>query len=149
MKALCGVDARDNLCELRVALAAYTNKEFMPFEIEWFIYTPGAFKFIKKFGKCNKYINIDIENNRFIWAEDFQSYKDRLLEQVKIFMLYLFVGTIGVSLLLSVQNIYNRIGLIPTIFTQIFAVIFCCIAIVFLWHSNVITDSKQLIKTEI
>jgi len=149
IKDLCGKDARDNLCELRVALAAFTNKDLLPVEIEWFIHTPGAFKYLKKFGRCHKYLDIDLKNNKFIWIEKFKSTNSRIWEQLKLFMFYLISGTVGVAIILGYDNIYNKSGIILTIFIQIFAVFLCIAAIVFLWITNIIGDSKLLVKTEI
>jgi len=148
IKELCGKDARDNLCELRVALAYFTNKKLTPVEIEWFIYIPGAFFYLKKFGRCLKYLDIDTNENKFIWSAKFQSRTSRFFEQLKIFMVYLVTGTFGVSIILAYETLYKVSGIVPTIFSLVIAVILCGAAFLSLWALNIIGDSKQLLKVE-
>jgi len=149
MKALCGRDANEKLCELRVALVAYTNKPLLINEIEWFIHVPGAFTHLKKFGKCHKYLGIDILNNKFIWSEKFQTRKNIIIEQFKVFFFYVILGTLGVFIILSYEFIYNLLGIIPAIFSQVFALFLCGGALSFLRVLDVIGDSKQLLKVEL
>lgn len=149
VKELCGRDATNNLCELRIALEAFTSKELTPVEIEWFIYTPGAFKYLKKFGKCLKYLDIDVRNNKFVWSEKFQTPKSKRLEQLKIFMIYLVTGVLGVSLILAHETIYETLGIVLSIVIQSFSTLLCLSALACLWVLNIIGESKQLLKVEI
>lgn len=46
LQELCGKDANTNLAEILVILRVFTRAHLTNKEIEWFIWTPGAFRFL-------------------------------------------------------------------------------------------------------
>lgn len=96
LRDICDRNANDNLSTLLVALNGVIKKNLEPTLIEWFLYTPGAYFYIKKFDKCKRYISIDISNNKFIWNSKFKESKNRLKERILMFSVYTAFGTLGI-----------------------------------------------------
>ena len=149
LRQLCGKDANENLTTLLVGLNGVTKKALEPKFIEWFLYTPGAYCHIKKFGLCKKYLTIDIVSNKFMWNSKYAERKNRWKEQASIFLLYTFCGTMGILPLISYEPLLAKLGIIPSIFAFSGAILLITLAIALLFSLTIMDDAARLIKTEV
>ncbi|WP_298439238.1 hypothetical protein [uncultured Ferrimonas sp.] len=149
LRQLCGKDANENLSTLLVALNCVTKRALEPKFIEWFLYTPGAYCHIKKFGMCKKYLSIDIESNKFIWNTKYVERKNRWKTQISIFLLYTFCGTLGISPLIAYELLLKQLGLIPAMFAFVGSILLLILAAGLLFSLTLMDDAARLIKTEI
>ena len=149
LKELCGTNANDNYSALLVALNGISKVNLEPKFIEWFLYIPGAYYYIKAFSKCTDYITIDIENNRFVWREAFKNKKDRMIRRLWMFLLYVFVGSIGVIPFTVYDAIYQQIGLETTLMILSFSGLILLLAIILLMKIYSFEDASKLTKKNI
>ena len=149
LRELCGRDANENLSTLLVALNGVTKRELEPKFIEWFLYTPGAYRYIKKFGICKRYLSIDIDSNKFIWNTKYVERKSRWKEQASITLLYTFCGTLGILPIISYELLFEHVGTIPTIFAFVGSVLLLILAVALLFSLTLIDDAARLIKTDV
>lgn len=149
LRKLCGRDAKNNLSGLLVALNGVTKSELEPKFIEWFLYSPGAYAYIKRFGNCTKYLTIDTDNNKFIWCEKFDQSYFRNRERLSIFLMYTLSGTVGIVPLLSYELVLQYLGFIPTIFIFIFCSLLLFLALILLSSLTKIDDAASLTKVTI
>lgn len=98
LQKLCDKDARDNLAAIRVGLNSYTKRELTPKEIEWFVYTPSAFSYLKSYGRQTRYVSIDTDLNRFVYKSNVDSRIKRFKESGTLLFLYVVFGTAGAFL---------------------------------------------------
>lgn len=149
LRKLCGKDANENLSTLLVALNGVTKRALEPRFIEWFLYTPGAYCHIKKFGVCKKYLSIDIENNQFIWDKKYVERKNRWKTQFSIFLLYTFCGTLGILPIIAYEPLLEHLGFIPAIFAFVGSFLLLILAFALLFSLTLMDDAARLIKTEV
>jgi hypothetical protein len=149
LRQLCGKDANENLNTLLVALNGVTKRALEPKFIEWFLYTPGAYCHIKKFGLCKKYLTIDIVSNKFMWNSKYAQRKNRWKEKASIFLLYTFCGTLGVLPLISYEPLIAKLGIIPSIFAFLGSILLITLATALLYSLTIMDDAAYLIKTEV
>lgn len=145
MQELCGTDARHNLAAIRVAIACFTKRELTATEIEWFLLVPGAFSFLRVYGKLQRYVTVDFTNNRFVFKSQFDSKKKKIIEWSKLIGLYVISGTLGVMLIITVPIILKTGDLNPWIGLHIMGYFLCLIAIFLLYMGTKLDDAKRLI----
>ncbi|WP_022946231.1 hypothetical protein [Pseudoalteromonas ruthenica] len=106
LQKLCGTDANTNLSEILVILRLFTPAHLTNKEIEWFIWTPGAFRYLPEYGRKIDFIEIDYENASFQWRGSF-SQRRKLLRTLAWFLaIYGVVGTVGATALIyALQNL--------------------------------------------
>lgn len=105
LQELCGKDANTNLAEILVILRVFTRAHLTNKEIEWFIWTPGAFRFLSEYGRKIELLDIDYENNTFVWRGKFKYWYRRFGLALVMALLYLISGITGASLILfTIQN---------------------------------------------
>lgn len=146
---LCGKDAKANLSCLLVALTGVTKSKLEARYIEWFLYTPGAYAYIKKFGKCEKYLTVDFLTNNFIWVEKYNTKWGRGIQRIKIFVFYIITGTLGLLPFLYYKLIYELFGGLPTIFVLVFSALLLVFSGMLLWTLTLIDDAKNLTKIKL
>ena len=146
LQLLCGNDASNNLVNLRVAFRCITTRELTPTEMEWFLYTPGAYKFLSRYGRSQRFTSIDIVSNRFIWNKKLLTKKLRLIELIKMLAIYASTGTFGLLCILDADSISFDLELNFTYGVYAIGGILSLISLAFLYLSLVYQDSEYLIK---
>ncbi|WP_017221302.1 hypothetical protein [Moritella dasanensis] len=149
LQLLCGSDASINLVNLRVAFRCVTTRELTPTEMEWFLYTPGAYKFIGRYGRSQRFTSIDIVSNRFMWNEKLLTKKLRRIELIKILAIYTSSGTFGSLCILKGGDISSFLGFDFTYASYAIGGILSIMALVFLYLSLIYQDSEYLIKDKL
>ncbi|WP_105265140.1 hypothetical protein [Pseudoalteromonas sp. T1lg76] len=96
LQQLCGRDANNNLSEILVILRLFTSAHLTNKEIEWFIWTPGAFRYLPEYGRKYEFIDIDYEKNTFKWRGKFGSSLERYAFLALLFIAYFIFGVGGV-----------------------------------------------------
>ncbi|MBS3796142.1 hypothetical protein [Pseudoalteromonas sp. BDTF-M6] len=96
LQKLCGRDASTNLAEILVILRLFTRADLTNKEIEWFIWTPGAFRHLQEYGKKIEFIDIDYEKDSFKWRGKFDSSLKRNAFLSFLFIAYFTLGVVGV-----------------------------------------------------
>ncbi|WP_157813601.1 hypothetical protein [Pseudoalteromonas spongiae] len=107
LQALCGSDANNNLAEILVILRVFTRAHLTNKEIEWFIWTPGAFRCLPEYGKKIELIDIDYKNNTFIWRGKFKYWYRRLGLAMSLCLIYLITGIASASFILYTVQHFN------------------------------------------
>ncbi|WP_411992530.1 hypothetical protein [Agarivorans sp. DSG3-1] len=102
LQQLCGSDARDNMPSIRVALSCVTSRDLSSKEIEWFLYTPGAFRYLKRYGKFKRYIDIDFDKNLFKFVDRYSTRKSRWIEAAKLVSIYAVTASIGIMMVTEI-----------------------------------------------
>ncbi|WP_105258888.1 hypothetical protein [Pseudoalteromonas sp. T1lg88] len=98
LQKLCGADANTNLSEILVILRLFTRAHLTNKEIEWFIWTPGAFRYLQEYGKKIEFIDIDYEKDAFKWREKFNSGWSRFGRFISLSFFYSITGVAGAIL---------------------------------------------------
>ncbi|PAJ73338.1 hypothetical protein CJF42_16230 [Pseudoalteromonas sp. NBT06-2] len=149
LKELCGTNAKNNLPTLLVAIQDYAKCELKPFEIEWFIHIPGAFRLLKKFGSCKKFIEVDKELNLLRLKDKYSTKKNRMIERGKVFFIYCLLGTLGGLGLFSSSLMYSLFGVLTTIFAIIGSIFCIILALFFLREMTKVDDAVRLVNDNI
>lgn len=149
VQELCGIDARKNLAAIRVALACITKRELTTKEIEWFLLIPGAFFYLRRYGKVSRNVSVDYCNNGFKFKSEFDSKTKRFIEWSKLVSLYLVSGTSGLMLIWAVPAVLNTGTLNPWVGLHILGYISCVLAVISLFMGIKLDDSKRLIREKL
>ncbi|MBU1308995.1 MAG: hypothetical protein KKE30_05625 [Gammaproteobacteria bacterium] len=149
LQELCGSDARNNLAAIRVALTCFTKRELTTTEIELFLLVPGAFSFLRSYGKLRRYVTIDFNSNEFVFKPEFDSKRKQMIEWGKLVGLYLTSGTLGAMLVLAVPITLNTGKLNPWGSLHIAGYFLCLVAIFLLFMGMKLDDAKRLVKKKL
>jgi len=117
--------------------------------MEWFLYTPGAYKFLRRYGKSQRFTSIDIANNRFIWNKKLETKKLRLIELTQILAVYTSTGTLGLLCISNADSISSFLELKLLYGTYAMGILLSIISLFFLYLSLVYQDSGYLIKDKL
>ena len=149
LQVICGSNASNNLVNLRVAFRCITTRELTPTEMEWFLYTPGAYKFLRRYGKSQRFTSIDIASNRFIWNKKLGTKKLRLIELTQILAIYTSTGMFGLLCILNADSISSFLELKFLYGAYAIGILLSIISSFFLYLALVYQDSGYLIKDKL
>ena len=149
LKSLCGTNANYNLPTLLVAIHDYAACELKPEEIEWFIHVPGAFKFLKRYGKYKKYIEINKNPNSIKLSIKYSSKRKRVKERIKIIIFYGLTGIIGGFGFLSTPMINSNFGTVSAIVCLGASILLIILALFLLLELTKIDDAVRLVNEKI
>ncbi|MCG7542875.1 hypothetical protein MHM93_01605 [Pseudoalteromonas sp. MM17-2] len=152
LQKLCGTDASTNLPEILVTLRFFTRAHLTNKEIEWFIWAPGAFRYLPEYGRKIEFIEINYETNSFKWRSKFTSAWCRLWALTLMFIGYFIAGVLGVVLLMLVWKYFDFNGAIQVIllsFLALSGVILLALAYIFLRRFLTLLPPERLVDTNL
>lgn len=146
LKTLIEDDFEKNYSTILVALYGYTKCELNQYEILWFIRTPGAFKLLRQYASCRKYLMVCEKSKVIKFKATYQKKKPRLVERLKYFGLYLLFSLLALIVSISSLYFYSTLIVPFLFFTLVIAVFFLVTAFYCLNKSTKVDSAEKLVK---
>ena len=99
-----------NYSTLLVAVYGYAKCELKQYELQWFVDTPGAFKLLKRYASCRRYLMICNSLKVIDFKPKYSRKRNRLLERFKLFTLYFIFSLLGLAILALSFYFYAWLG---------------------------------------
>ncbi|MCQ8891601.1 hypothetical protein NQT72_19125 [Pseudoalteromonas carrageenovora] len=148
LKTLIEEDFEKNYSTILVALYGYTKCELSQYEILWFIRTPGAFKLLRQYSSCRKYLMVCEKSKVIKLKVAYREKKPRFVERLKYFGLYLLFSFLALSV--SISNLYfysnSTLFISYLFFSLVIAVISLVVAFYCLNKSTKVDSAEKLVK---
>lgn len=148
LKTLIEEDFEKNYSTILVALYGYTKCELNQYEILWFIRTPGAFKLLRQYSSCRKYLMVCEKSKVIKLKVAYREKKPRFVERLKYFGLYLLFSFLALSV--SISNLYfysnSTLFISYLFFSLVIAVISLVVAFYCLNKSTKVDSAEKLVK---
>ena len=148
LKTLIEEDFEKNYSTILVALYGYTKCELSQYEILWFIRTPGAFKLLRQYSSCRKYLMVCEKSKVIKLKVAYREKKPRFVERLKYFGLYLLFSFLALSV--SISNLYfysnSTLFISYLFFSLVIAVISLVVAFCCLNKSTKVDSAEKLVK---
>lgn len=146
LRELCGNDARANLAQLKVGFGSIIKGHLTPKEVEWFLYIPNAYSYLKKYDGCSRFLEIDTYNHKFIWRDKYSTKFSRISMKLILFLLYMVLVTVGVYIFIALDNLFSLFGLALSILFVGVGIIFIFLGAIALLFNLKMGDAKELTK---
>ncbi|KPH95633.1 hypothetical protein AMS58_05420 [Pseudoalteromonas porphyrae] len=146
LKTLIEDDFEKNYSTILVALYGYTKCELNQYEIQWFIRTPGAFKLLRQYTSCRKYLMVCEKSKVIKLKATYQKKKPRLVERLKYFGLYLLFSLLALIVSISSLYFYSTLIVPFLFFALVIAVFFLVTAFYCLNKSTKVDSAEKLVK---
>jgi len=146
LKTLVEDDFEKNYSTILVALYGYTKCELNQYEILWFIRTPGAFKLLRQYTSCRKYLMVCEKSKVIKLNATYQKKKPRLVERLKYLGLYLLFSLIALIVSISSLYFYSTLIVPFLFFALVIAVFFLVTAFYCLNKSTKVDSAEKLVK---
>ncbi len=146
LKTLIEDDFEKNYSTILVALYGYTKCELNQYEILWFIRTPGAFKLLRQYTSCRKYLMVCEKSKVIKLKATYQKKKPRLVERLKYFGLYLLFSLLALIVSISSLYFYSTLIVPFLFFALVIAVFFLVTAFYCLNKSTKVDSAEKLVK---
>ncbi|WP_053910223.1 hypothetical protein, partial [Pseudoalteromonas sp. SW0106-04] len=152
LQKLCGTDASANLPEILVILHLFTRAHLTNKEIEWFIWTPGAFRYLSEYGRKIELVDIDYGNDTFKWRGKLSDGLRRLGCIAVLSILYFVTGVVGIVLYQLAYKYFSLdsfLSVIITIISVIAGSIFLIMAYRFLNKVLILFPPEYLVGVKL
>ena len=146
LKTLIEDDFEKNYSTILVALYGYTKCELNQYEILWFIRTPGAFKLLRQYTSCRKYLMVCEKSKVIKLNATYQKKKPRLVERLKYLGLYLLFSLLALIVSISSLYFYSTLIVPFLFFALVIAVLFLVTAFYCLNKSTKVDSAEKLVK---
>lgn len=146
LKTLIEDDFEKNYSTILVALYGYTKCELNQYEILWFIRTPGAFKLLRQYTSCRKYLMVCEKSKVIKLKATYQKKKPRFVERLKYFGLYLLFSLLALIVSISSLYFYSTLIVPFLFFALVIAVFFLVTAFYCLNKSTKVDSAEKLVK---
>ncbi len=148
LKSLVDDGFDKNFPTLLVAVYGYVKCELKQHEILWFVNTPGAFKLLKKYASCRRYLMICDSLKVIVFKTKYLRRRNRLLERFKLFTLYFIFSLLGFITIVISFYFYSWLG-VSAFFIGILG-LFCFVsALFFLNMTTRIDRAEKLVKEDL
>ncbi len=145
LKQLINEGFDKNYSTLLVAVYGYAKCELKQYEIQWFIDTPGAFKLLKRYATCRRYLMVCKNLKIIVFKTKYSRKRDRLLERLKLFSLYFIFSILGIVILALCLYFYSWLGIYAFFVGLAGLVCFVC-AFFFLNMTTRVDRAEKLVK---
>ena len=146
LKTLIEDDFEKNYSTILVALYGYTKCELNQYEILWFIRTPGAFKLLRQYTSCRKYLMVCEKSKVIKLNATYQKKKPRLVERLKYLGLYLLFSLLALIVSISSLYFYSTLIVPFLFFALVIAVFFLVTAFYCLNKSTKVDSAEKLVE---
>ncbi|MEG3759053.1 hypothetical protein V5096_13990 [Pseudoalteromonas carrageenovora] len=148
LKSLVDDGFDKNFPTLLVAVYGYVKCELKQHELLWFVNTPGAFKLLKKYASCRRYLMICNNLKVIAFKPKYLRKRNRSLERLKLFILYFIFSLIGFITLAVCFHFYSWFG-ISAFFIGTLGLFCFVFAFFFLNMTTQIDRAEKLVKEEL